>query len=252
MAARSRAYACDVLGRQRLLQPEDVERRQSPGGTARGRQVPQLVRVEHQQPGRADDTAHSRDPVQVLLEVGQPDLDLEPGMAGLDPAGHLLDQLVQCQMPVHPAGIHRYLVTLAADQLGQAQPGRPGLQVPQADVDRGHGERGDAAARLAQPPPHAVPGRGRGDRPAQCEPGEIGVDHRVDRLRSGLHRPAEALPGRAVARLHGGRDEVLAGDAGPPGHRHRQLVRPGLQPGHLRGHDSLPASNAGRQNSPPR
>jgi hypothetical protein len=242
----------EVLRRERFFQPEDVVRFQRPGGPACGGQVPQLVRVDHEQPGGPDDLPDRGYPLQVLIQAGQADLDLDSGMTRRDPAAHLLLELIQRQVPVDAAGVHGHRLALPADQVGQAQPGGPGLQIPQADIDRCHRQRGDPPARFAQVPPQPVPGRGRRYRAAHGDRAAVRVDHGLDRLRPGLDSPAEALPGSAIAALHGAGDQVLVSHCRSPRPGHRQPVGLAGYPRDLRAHDSRSASRAGRQNSPPR
>jgi len=77
-----------------------------------------LVRVDHEQPARADDPPDRVHPLEVLFQAGQADLDLEPGVAGRDPPAHLLRQLLQGQVPVDAAGVDRDRIALPAEQVG--------------------------------------------------------------------------------------------------------------------------------------
>ncbi len=154
-----RGVALVVVGVQRLLDPDQVERLQRPAHALRGGAVPLLVGVDHQRHRVAQMFAHRADPFEVARAVRLADLQLDAADAAFHRGRGVDQQLIERRMQEAARGVvaaHR--IALRAEQLGQRQARAARLQVPQRDV-----EGADRLRRHA-----AAPDRGAG--PAQLVP----------------------------------------------------------------------------------
>ena len=98
--------------------------------------APRLVGVDHDLAAGANRVGQKPDPVQILLEVGGPDLDLECLVAQLVGVAEQLGVVSVAQVIVEPAGIGAHLVALTAENPVQRHPRFLGNEVPQGDLQR--------------------------------------------------------------------------------------------------------------------
>ena len=75
---REPRVALDVIGIERLLDPDEIELLERPADAFGSGPVPLLVGVDHQRHAAVDGLAHRLHPLQVEHRVGLADLDLEP------------------------------------------------------------------------------------------------------------------------------------------------------------------------------
>ena len=139
--------ALEVVGVQRLFDPDEVEFLQLAAHAQGGGAVPLLVGVHHQGHVPADVLADAGDAAQVLGGVRQADLDLDAADALVRrTAGAGLD-LVQGGVEEAAGGVVGLDgVAVGAQELGQRQAGALGLEVVERDVDGGEGLGGHAGA----------------------------------------------------------------------------------------------------------
>ena len=76
--------ALDVVGIERLLDPDEVELFERAADPLRGRAVPLLVGIDHQRHAVAHDLPHRLEAAQVAHRVGRAHLDLDPADAARD------------------------------------------------------------------------------------------------------------------------------------------------------------------------
>ncbi len=186
---------------QRLLQPEDVERRHRLGEPDAPRHVVRRVHVQHQHHAGPDRGAHGTDPRHLVRQRQRPRLQLHRAIAIRDePAELLRARLRRFAFAVVAARrIGEHLGARAAEQPEHRQPDRLALQVPQRDVDAADGRHGLRPLDARQRRRHAVPAANaarprRGQREQQLP--DLDVSQRIHPRD---HRGETSAPGRRSA-----------------------------------------------------
>ena len=218
--------AAQVLGRQRLLEPREVERLVGARPAHRLGDGEALVGVDHDLELPADRLAHRGEPGDVLGHRRPPDLDLgAEETVGLR-LQRLGDEFVGREVqPAAFGAVDRHARLRAARGLPQRQPRAPAAPVPQRGVDRRQREARDRADRgRVGVEEEVAPDRLDAVGIAADEPGcEMIAQQRDDRRAAGADRVgvARALAAVVAADAHDRR--LLA---------HERLDRVGAQ--HLR------------------
>ena len=206
------AVAGVVVRRDRLLQPVHPEPRQFPRRGNRLRHAPAHVGIHHQRRRGAHQIAHRRYPLQVLAQGVAPHLHLDRAMALVERAAGLLQQLLQRQQQIDPPQVGRHRLRLGrAEQPPQRLLPRQPAQIPQRNVDRGDGERGEAAApHVVGALPHVAPQRryviavGAAQQRRQ-----VLFDQRFNRRAAGMHGVGVAESGMPALGRHQRQHQVV-------------------------------------------
>jgi hypothetical protein len=185
------------------------------------------------QPAR--DLADPGQALDVLLDLGLADLDLEGLEAVRPPAPDLVDQRVQRLVQIDAAGIGQDALAAGAEQCHQRFAGLLRGQIPECDVEgRQRGRGHPAAAHVVEVMPALVPQAARRCRLADDERCDVVVEHRPERHAAGARGVAEAGADKAGVGCHVGDDQLDVGDVvdriapGPARKRQaRQLRRDG-------------------------
>ena len=149
--------ALDVVGIERLLDPDEVELFERAADPLGGRAVPLLVGIDHQRHAVADDLPHRLEAAQVAHRVGRAHLDLDPADAARDRALAVGDQLVDRRREEPARGVVAlHGIAARPEQLGERQPGPLGLHVPERNVERGDRLRREPAAADRGAGPHQL------------------------------------------------------------------------------------------------
>ena len=98
--------------------------------------APGLVGVDHHQRARADGLAQEIEPVQVAVEIGMADLDLECAVAERVGVAEELGEFVVRQVKVETGGIGADAVAPASEQPVKRQPDLLGGKIPHRDLHR--------------------------------------------------------------------------------------------------------------------
>ena len=133
-----------ILGKNRLLQPEQVELLHRPGpGNSRAHR-PALIGIDHQRRMGADGLPHRPQPFDVLLRPLPPHFDFDAPIVLADIVLHFVHQFLGGIGQVNAAAIGGNPFPVAAQQAEQRLPGGLAGQIPQGNVQRGQGNGGKA------------------------------------------------------------------------------------------------------------
>ncbi len=136
------AQAFKVCSQDRVLDPQEIVPGAPDGLELDHRllRTPCFIGVDHYQRALANMPLQQFDAMQVALEVGMPDLDLEGGIAKRIRMSKQPCEFMVVEVIVQPAGVCFYAVTRAAEELPQRQAGLLCGKVPQRDLN-GFAER---------------------------------------------------------------------------------------------------------------
>ena len=123
------AWPFEVVGVQRLFDPDEVEFLQLPAHPQGGGAVPLLVGVHHERHVPADVLADAGDAAEVLFAVGQADLDLDAADAFVEGLGGAGLDLVQRGVEEAAGGVVGLDgVAVGAQSLARGRPARLALR----------------------------------------------------------------------------------------------------------------------------
>ena len=144
---------------QRLLQPEDVIRRDRLGKPDAPRHVVRCVHVQHQHHAGPDRGANGTDPRHLVRQRQRPRLQLYRAVAIRDEPTELLRARLRrfAFAIVATRRIGEDLGARATEQPEHRQSDRLALQIPQRDVDAADGRHGLRPLDAGQRRRHAVP-----------------------------------------------------------------------------------------------
>ena len=172
---RDAGAAREIVVRQRLLQPVEIVRLESPADPDGGRLVPALVRIRQQRGVATERVAQDAHTLDVFLGIGATHADLHRAMArGAERLG-LLQQLVHALVDPQPArGVRRHARTIAAEEAEQRQVSGARREIPARRIERRqrHEREPGVADEVERAPGLGVPGLGRG-RAADINLGQI-------------------------------------------------------------------------------
>ena len=136
----------EILGRQRLLEPREDQRRERVRAAARLGDGERLVRVDHDLERIAGGFADGGKARDVLGDRRPADLDLRAAKSLRLRGARLVDELLaRMVQPAAFRGVDRHARLRAAREDPQRQVGAAALQVPQRRVDRRECQTGDRA-----------------------------------------------------------------------------------------------------------
>src|SRR5260370_36555097 len=111
--------ALDVVGKDRLLDPEQIKALQSVDGPTRCGSVPPLVGANHTGHVGPDQFPHQRHALDILRQVRFAYFDLDGLVTSANPASHLLLELFETQIEVDPASVSINRAPMLAEEVHQ-------------------------------------------------------------------------------------------------------------------------------------
>ena len=177
----------DVICRERLLDPAEVEPVEEARAADRLGRGHRLVGVDHEVEPGPDGVADGGEALAVLVAARLADLDLDAAQAlALRDEGTLHEVVDRQVQPAALGVVERHITAEAAGEAPQRQSGALRRDIPQGGVDCGEGERGDRAGRG---------GAGRGEQAVPDRLDAIGLlaDQQVEQVVA-QHRQHRAPP----------------------------------------------------------